>query len=139
MPPCPVMLLSKCPRDVAKPQQVLPRRSLCNSASGSWSESERQLHIRKCANFKCTWTGMFATHGLPAHLCRMPCPTQRRKRRHRRRGKCGGLLVKIKSHLAFLHCADPFGVQAECQIEYSRIVSWRSWRSLELSSSSSYF
>ncbi len=44
--------------------------------------------------------------GLPAYLCRTLCSLGRKKR-SRRHGKRGGLLVKVKTRMALLPNADP--------------------------------
>ncbi|GAA6074940.1 uncharacterized protein LOC113038370, partial [Tachysurus ichikawai] len=62
-------------------------------------------------------------HDLPAYLCRKPLPAQKKKR-HRRRGKRGGLLVKIKSRLAVSR--NPRRTSAEYQVDDCIYISMRS-------------
>lgn len=67
-------------------------------------------------------------HGLPAYLCRTPYPSLRRMRQ-RWRGKCGGLLVKVKAHLVRFPYADLRGLLAEYDAGYC-FVSHRSLESV---------
>lgn len=58
--------------------------------------------------------------GIPAYLCRLPAPYPRRKR-HRRRGKRSGRMVRVKACLAHFSMASWTEHRAVPRL----IISWR--------------